>query len=144
MSNEILSNSPYEISPDLVQNSETEKPLVELNHVGLSCSSEEEYQKIIAFFESLGIHGEIRPAVGHQRIFFKLNTELEVQLWDQDQGDTARNFRAHLDVISPNPMTTLQQYGNEAQDWGETEIPRGGVQMTPNIMVMARPPIKNN
>lgn len=114
-----------------------------LNHIGISCSSEAEYQATIAFLQSLGLVGDIRTAPDHQRIFFSIpaNTELELQLWNPEEGIAARNFRAHFDVIAADPMETLNQYG-PAQDWGVGEIPRGGVKISDHLMVMARPVIK--
>lgn len=117
-----------------------EKLTPQLNHIGISCSSEAEYESVINFLKSIGLSGEIRPAPDHQRIFFTIpqGTELELQLWNQEEGIQARNFRAHFDVISPDPLSTLNEYG-DAVDWGETEIPRGGVKISDHLMVMARP-----
>lgn len=114
-----------------------------LNHIGISCSSETEYQAVTSFLESLGLVGNIRPAPDHQRVFFAIpeGTELELQLWNTEEGIAARNFRAHFDVIASDPMNTLSQYG-AAQDWGEGEIPRGGVKIADHLMVMARPIVK--
>ena len=110
----------------------------QLNHIGISCSSKEEYDAAVKVLTSLGLVPQERPAPDHQRIFFKIpaGTEIEFQLWPEPG-----NFRAHFDLITSDPMTTLESFG-PAEDWGKGEIPRGGVKIADHLMVMARPPLK--
>ena len=110
----------------------------QLNHIGISCTSKEEYDAVVNVLTSLGLVSQERPAPDHQRIFFEIpaKTELELQLWPEPG-----KFRAHLDIIANDPISALNQFGH-ADDWGEGEVPRGGVKIADNLMVMARPPLK--
>jgi|GEM_PF-3366146 len=130
--------SPIEFPELNPQLENTQGNANKLNHIGISCSSQEEYNAAVKVLNALGLISQERPAPDHQRIFFRIpaGTELELQLWPNPG-----NFRAHIDVISPDPMATLNQFGS-AEDWGESEVPRGGVKIADHLMVMARPIVK--
>ncbi len=109
---------------------------VVVDHVGFRVTSEEEYDAVRNALFALGLGSNESPAEGHRRTFFDLGeVRFEVQLWDTPE---MRRPGVHLDVRSSNPMGVLNRLGDNAQDWGEGEVPRGGILITPLFMVMAR------
>lgn len=113
---------------------------VEVDHIGFRTVSEKEYIAITSILATLGLTGIESQAPGHRRTFFGLTENeggprLEVQLWDMPEKRTPG---VHVDVRSADPMATLRSISDQAEDWGEGEVPRGGVRMSDNFMIMAR------
>ncbi|MFZ2152965.1 MAG: hypothetical protein WAV41_02805 [Microgenomates group bacterium] len=114
-----------------------------VDHIGFRTASEVDYQAVITALGKVGLTGIESEVTGHRRTFFELgdSTRLEVQLWNADMPES-RTIGIHVDIQSADPMKALQQVDESAEDWGEGEVPRGGVRVTSSFSIMARPIIK--
>lgn len=123
-----------------VKSKERLRVLPRVNHIGMRVGSDSEYRTVLQALRKAGIQGEESQAPGHRRTFFNIGEGLrfEVQLWDATMPEM-RTPKTHIDLESDDPMGTLNLIDSmKAKDWGEGEIPRGGIEVSPNFAIMAR------
>jgi hypothetical protein len=112
---------------------------VEVDHIGFRTVSEEDYKAVNGALNNVGLVGVEDDLPDHRRTFYDIGGGKRFEVQFRPDMPERRMPGVHLDVRAEQPMATLSALGDNAEDWGEGEVPRGGIKITPYFMVMARP-----